>query len=38
VLSVDETPDPVGDRFQGGGFCTQAFDHDPAPAGRGNTG
>ncbi|MFN9776043.1 MAG: NAD-dependent epimerase/dehydratase family protein [Burkholderiales bacterium] len=37
VLSVAETPDPVGDRFQGGGFCTQAFDHDePAQSGRGN--
>ena len=38
VLAVAEAPDPVGDRFQGGGFCTQEFGHDPELAGRGNVG
>lgn len=38
VLAVAEPADPVGDLFQGGGYCTQGFDHDPAIAGRGNVG
>ena len=38
VLGRPEAPDPVGDRFQGGGFCSQEFDHDPTLAGRGNAG
>jgi uronate dehydrogenase len=25
VLARDETPDPIGDRFQGGSFCSQGF-------------
>jgi len=28
VLAVDEPPDPVGDRFQGGSFCSQEYDAD----------
>jgi uronate dehydrogenase len=36
VLAVAEAPDPVGDRFQGGTYCAQEFDHDPELAGRGN--
>jgi uronate dehydrogenase len=38
VLAAAEPPDPVGDRFQGGAFCAQEFDHDPEQAGRGNVG
>ena len=35
VLAVAEPADPVGDRFQGGTYCTQEFDHDPERAGPG---
>jgi uronate dehydrogenase len=38
ILAAAEPPDPVGDRFQGGSFCAQEFDHDPELAGRGNAG
>ena len=38
VLAVPETPDPVGDRFQGGSYCSQEFSHDPPPAGSGRRG
>jgi uronate dehydrogenase len=30
ILGHEERPDPIGDRFQGGGYCTQEFDH-PEP-------
>jgi uronate dehydrogenase len=33
VLAREEPADPVGDRFQGGSYCTQAFSHDPSLAG-----
>ncbi|MFZ4758695.1 MAG: NAD-dependent epimerase/dehydratase family protein [Burkholderiaceae bacterium] len=35
ILARDEAADPVGDRFQGGGFCAQEFDNDPGLAGPG---
>jgi len=35
ILVRNEAADPIGDRFQGGGFCTQEFDHDPGLAGPG---
>ena len=36
VLARDEAADPVGDRFQGGSFCSQEFDHpEPHAAGTG---
>ncbi|HYF60367.1 MAG TPA: NAD(P)-dependent oxidoreductase [Burkholderiaceae bacterium] len=36
VLARDEPADPVGDRFQGGAFCSQEFDHpEPARSGTG---
>jgi len=35
ILARNEAADPVGDRFQGGGFCTQEFDNDPGLAGPG---
>jgi uronate dehydrogenase len=39
VLSVAEPVDAVGDRFQGGSFCSQEFDHpEPAFAGPGARG
>jgi uronate dehydrogenase len=38
VLAVPEAPDPVGDRFQGGSYCSQEFSHDPPPAGSGRRG
>lgn len=31
VLARVETPDPVGDRFQGGAFCSQEFTRAPDP-------
>lgn len=33
VLARTEAADPVGDRFQGGTFCSQEFTHDPRLAG-----
>jgi uronate dehydrogenase len=33
VLAVDEPSDPIGDRFQGGSYCSLEFDHDPQLAG-----
>ena len=33
VLAREEPADPVGDRFQGGTFCSQEFTHDPSLAG-----
>ena len=38
VLAVTEAPDPVGDRFQGGSYCSQEFSHDPPSAGSGHRG
>ena len=36
VLGREERPDPIGDRFQGGSYCSQEFDHpEPAASGRG---
>jgi uronate dehydrogenase len=36
VLAVPEPIDAIGDRFQGGSFCSEAFDHpEPAFAGPG---
>jgi uronate dehydrogenase len=33
ILAADEPVDPIGDRFQGGGFCSLEFDNDPSRAG-----
>jgi len=38
VLARPETPDPVGDRFQGGTFCSQEYDRDTHPDRRGGSG
>ncbi len=36
ILGREERPDPVGDRFQGGSYCSQEFDHpEPDASGRG---
>jgi uronate dehydrogenase len=32
VLAVPEPADPIGDRFQGGSYCTQEFTRGPLPA------
>jgi uronate dehydrogenase len=36
ILAREEQPDPVADRFQGGSYCSQEFDHpDPDTSGHG---
>jgi uronate dehydrogenase len=38
VLAVPESPDPVGDRFQGGSYCSQEYSHDRPQAGSDRPG
>ncbi|MEI7446428.1 MAG: NAD(P)-dependent oxidoreductase [Burkholderiales bacterium] len=39
VLALEEAPDPVSDRFQGGTYCAQEYDHpEPDASGSGNAG
>jgi uronate dehydrogenase len=38
VLAVPEPPDPIGDCFQGGTYCTQEYGRAPPPDGAGTGG